>query len=104
LPDAEGAVFPVLNPDLDPDLDPDLARRCTVMSLVQRVREESKRRRITIKIRKRMKSTRERSELSPNHTHKRLFQERGEELVFPGFSRPGPFLKQILILLVGASS
>jgi len=49
----------ILETVLDPDLDPDLARRCIVMSLVQRVRGESKRRRITIRIRirKRIKSS-----------------------------------------------
>src|SRR5208337_1780621 len=47
----------VLDPDPDRNPDPDLAhhpalaRRCIVMSLVQRVRGESKRRRITIRIR-----------------------------------------------------
>jgi len=85
----------------DPDLDlahhPALARRCIVMSLVQRVRGESERRRIRIKIRKRMKTTRERRELSPDHTHKRLFQEPGEVLVFPGFSRPGPIFETVFL-------
>jgi len=71
------------------------------MSLVQRVRGESERRRIRIKIRikirKRMKTTRERRELSPDHTHKRLFQEPGEVLVFPGFSRPGPIFETVFL-------
>src|SRR5271157_1128675 len=55
-----------LNPDLAHDLA--LARRSIVMRLVQRVRGQSKRRRITIRIRigKRMKSTRERRELRPS--------------------------------------
>ena len=93
-----------VDPDLDPAHHPALARRCIVMSLVQRVRGESKRRKKEeegrIRIRKRMKSTRERRELRPNHTRRGLFLKPGEVLVFPGFSRPGPIYETVSYLLM----